>query len=134
MGQPKRPRRSNQSSDPSIQIKQALVKAMRRAWMIHDPNRKLIIQATRRSRTRLKKDGTPAAKDQITFICEICGEEKPQTERDIDHIQAIGEQPGWPPGTGRSWDSWLAALFCDLTNLRALCKPCHKLKTKEEKR
>lgn len=115
-------------------VKQAIIQAMRRTWMIHDPNRKSIIQATRRSRIRLKKDGSPAAKDQITFICEICGVETPQTERNIDHIIPVGEQPGWPPGTGRSWDSWLAALFCDLTNLRAVCKTCHKKVTNEARK
>lgn len=130
----KRTRRSDQSDKASLHLKQAIVKAMRRVWMIHDPNRKLIIQTSRRSRTRFKKDGTPAAVDQITFICEICGEEKPQTERNIDHINPVGEQPGWPPGTGRSWDAWIAALFCEASNLRAVCKICHKLKTKEERK
>ncbi len=44
----------------------------------------------------------------------------------VDHIKAMG--------TGQTWDQWIEGLFCEKENLQVLCKPCHAIKTKEEKK
>jgi 5-methylcytosine-specific restriction endonuclease McrA len=41
---------------------------------------------------------------------------------DIDHIEEVGPFLG-------SWDEYIPRLFCELDNLQALCKDCHKEKT-----
>jgi len=53
---------------------------------------------------------------------------------DYDHIEPVGSQPPWPPTGDGEWDKYLAGLFCDETNLQALCVDCHKIKTREEHR
>ena len=46
----------------------------------------------------------------------------------VDHINPIID-----PAVGFiSWDSFIEGLFCEAENLQALCKDCHKIKTKEE--
>lgn len=46
----------------------------------------------------------------------------------VDHIHPIID-----PAVGFvSWDSFINGLFCEGHNLQALCKECHKIKTKEE--
>jgi len=60
------------------------------------------------------------------FKCNHCGGDFPATEVQVDHII--------PMGKGRTWDDWINELFCETDNLQVLCKPCHAIKTKEEKK
>ena len=32
-----------------------------------------------------------------------------------------------------SWDDFIDRIFCEIENLQVMCKPCHKVKTDEEK-
>jgi len=45
----------------------------------------------------------------------------------IDHIVPVRDS-----GTEFTWDTFLEGLFCGEDNLQTLCKPCHKIKTKDE--
>jgi 5-methylcytosine-specific restriction endonuclease McrA len=58
------------------------------------------------------------------FLCNSCAEDFPAAHVQVDHII--------PMGKGRSWDDFINELFCEADNLQVLCKPCHKIKTKEE--
>lgn len=63
------------------------------------------------------------------YKCATCSKTVPTSEIQIDHISPIV-----PPRTGfTTWDDFIERLFCEKDNLQALCKPCHLLKTKEEK-
>jgi hypothetical protein len=31
------------------------------------------------------------------------------------------------------WDVYIDRMFCEIENLQVLCKPCHKIKTDQEK-
>ena len=60
------------------------------------------------------------------FRCNHCGNEFTSTNIEVDHIQPIGYD--------KSWDEFIHKLFCEADNLQVLCKECHKIKTKEEKK
>ena len=48
----------------------------------------------------------------------------------VDHINPVVD-----PDVGFvSWDVFIDRLFCERANLQAICIPCHKIKSKEEKK
>ena len=70
---------------------------------------------------RNKKTG----RDAKHYSCSICEGEFPQREVQVDHIVPVGSCP--------TWDIFIEKLFCEKDNLQVVCKPCHKIKTKEER-
>ena len=63
------------------------------------------------------------------YKCNICGGEFPQKEIQVDHIKPVVD----PKKGFTTWDDFIDRLFCEKSNLQAICKGCHKIKTKEEK-
>ena len=64
------------------------------------------------------------------YECEQCSKIVGYRQYDIDHIIPVGVTPGSRNDKeGRTWDDYIAALFCSEENLRLICKPCHKKKT-----
>jgi len=62
--------------------------------------------------------------------CPDCAKMTPSYLMEVDHIEPI-----IPPGMtleDMSWDQVIDGVWCDERNLRAVCKECHKLKTKLE--
>lgn len=59
------------------------------------------------------------------YECASCHKEFTQPNVEVDHIVPIG--------SCKTWDEFINRLFCEKDNLQVLCKPCHKIKTKEEK-
>lgn len=62
--------------------------------------------------------------------CAACQKLEPAYLLEIDHkdpVIPIGETID-----DQSWDKIIDRLWCDERNLQALCKPCHKLKSKQE--
>lgn len=62
--------------------------------------------------------------------CSTCGTIEPRYLMQIDH-----EQPLVPIDKSledMSWDEVVERTWCDLDNLKPVCKPCHKEKTKVE--
>ena len=47
----------------------------------------------------------------------------------VDHTVPVID----PVNGFETWDIFVERLFCDIGNLSVLCKPCHKIKTDEEK-
>lgn len=73
------------------------------------------------------------------YLCAGCNETVPATIKDdsgkrvknihVDHINPIIDPAvGWT-----SYDDMIERMFCEKENLQALCEPCHKKKTDEEK-
>jgi len=58
------------------------------------------------------------------YLCALCKREFPSAQIQIDHKQAIG--------TCKTWDEFIAKLFCEIDNLQAVCLTCHKTKTKKD--
>jgi hypothetical protein len=55
--------------------------------------------------------------------CEQCGEYFPKSKLDVDHIEEAGKLEYGKEG------EFLSRLLCPKSNMRLLCKPCHKIIT-----
>ena len=63
------------------------------------------------------------------FQCASCKEEFTSTNVEVDHrLPVVQPHMGF-----ESWDLFIERLYCGQDNLQVLCKPCHALKTKQEK-
>lgn len=86
---------------------------------------KPILQAKLAARRRYKG---PNKRLKWEYFCSKCGKYYPDKNIEVDHII--------PCGTLRSGDDlkgFVERLFCEAEHLVVLCKPCHKIKTKNEK-
>lgn len=62
------------------------------------------------------------------YRCASCRGEFTATNIEVDHIEPIVD-----PKIGFvDWNSFIERLYCPASNLQALCKSCHKIKTKKE--
>lgn len=61
------------------------------------------------------------------FKCAKCGEDFPQKDVEVNHIDPVVPVEGFD-----SWDSVIERMFCEKEGLELLCKPCHKATTAEE--
>ena len=62
------------------------------------------------------------------YKCKKCGGEFTGANVEVDHIIPVID-----PHVGfTTWDDFITRLFCPKENFQVLCKPCHKIKTKEE--
>ena len=116
----------------------AIIGGIKRVWHRH-PRRLEVMKRVRKEEPRYRKDGSKAAKPQVFYICEACGAKAkpgrtaggyPQVH--IDHID-----PVVPVDTvldDMTLDRYVERLFCDVSNLQALCSTCHNAKTQAERR
>lgn len=94
-------------------FKSYLISALRRA-SYRSPIRNEVLKNARQARNSYK--------------CNGCGHTQyTRKEVAVDHIHPIVPITGWD-----TWDGFISRLFCDVTELQVLCKPCHNYKTKEE--
>jgi 5-methylcytosine-specific restriction endonuclease McrA len=63
------------------------------------------------------------------YKCASCKNLFTTKDIQIDHIQPVVD----PIKGFISYDDFIDRLFCQKDNLQVLCKPCHKIKTNEEK-
>lgn len=64
------------------------------------------------------------------FRCNACKQEFPAKEVQVDHIKPVVD-----PKTGfKDWNTFVKRLFCEQENLQVLCKECHNIKSKKEKK
>lgn len=59
--------------------------------------------------------------------CAECGSHVPKGMAHVDHIVPVVGVDGWT-----NWDDYVHNMFCEIDNLRVLCKPCHKVVTDAE--
>jgi 5-methylcytosine-specific restriction endonuclease McrA len=63
------------------------------------------------------------------YECNACKKHFTSKDVEVDHINPVVD-----PDVGFvSWDLFIERLYCKMENLQALCKNCHKVKTKEER-
>jgi len=67
---------------------------------------------------------------RVSYMCNHCKAKYSKKDIQVDHIVPIGH------GVYNSLKDayrYSVLVFCDASNLQVLCKPCHKLKTAEER-
>lgn len=109
---------------------------------ITSKERNLIKGAIRRvfSRSELRKQALDASRieyfdperKRVTkwSRCPICVQPTPTYLMEVDHQEPI--VPLDSSLDRMSWDEVVNRIWCELQNLKAICKDCHKAKTKEE--
>jgi hypothetical protein len=65
--------------------------------------------------------------DGLGFHCPLCARNWPIQMAEIDHVEPIGPLTSWKDTSG-----FIARMF--FSTQRAICKLCHKKKTKEDMR
>ncbi len=61
------------------------------------------------------------------YRCATCSGMFPATMVVVDHVLPVVPVTGFT-----SWDNTIQLMFCDVSGLQVLCKPCHKLKSSKE--
>lgn len=61
------------------------------------------------------------------YECSECGSLVPMKQTHVDHIIPVVGEEGFT-----TWDDYIHRMFCEMDNLRVLCKPCHDVVTKAE--
>jgi 5-methylcytosine-specific restriction endonuclease McrA len=77
----------------------------------------------------LRRDAMRTGRLRIgVYQCLLCAREYGRDAVQIDHVAPVVD-----PSKGFvDWNTYMARLYCDPSNLRVLCKDCHKAKTVEE--
>jgi len=64
------------------------------------------------------------------YKCAACKKHFVAKEVQVDHIEPVVN-----PLTGFvDWNTFVARMFCPITNLQVLCRGCHKVKSDKEKK
>jgi len=66
------------------------------------------------------------------YVCNVCRNTFSQKDIQVDHIN-----PVIPIGKcidDLDYNELVENIFCDISNLQVLCKPCHKIKTAKERK
>ena len=119
--------------------------AIRRSFRL-SPQMQIVMQEARvELPPKLKKDGTPGARNQVRFKCAMCKELFPSATKGkgniaVDHIEPVVRL--WEKLIDFSYDKMVDRIHCTVDNLQVLCsipmkrndgKPsCHHKKTQEE--
>jgi len=61
------------------------------------------------------------------YTCAKCLDIFPAKEVEVNHILPVIPLSGFT-----SWDETIERMFCEAPGFEVLCKPCHKLVTKQE--
>ena len=95
--------------------------ALRTEWRKYSPERKTAL-------ARQKIKGIAKG-----FLCQFCN--KLTTSAEVDHMIPVGVRPCSRNDNGsQTWDGFIYRLEAPAGQLQVLCKPCHKLKTDNDRR
>ncbi len=76
-----------------------------------------------------KQVNAKTGKLAMHYKCAECKKLYVATDVQVDHIKPVVD----PKKGFVSWDSFIDRMFCEIENLQVMCKPCHKIKTDQEK-
>lgn len=63
------------------------------------------------------------------YRCAACQKLYVASDVQVDHILPVVD----PKKGFVSWDDFINRIFCEIESLQVMCKPCHKIKTDQEK-
>lgn len=90
------------------------------------PNKFVVLKNAIKGRKINKKTGRLATH----YVCASCKKQFVATEVEVDHVDpVVSIKEGFV-----SWDVYISRLYCGVDNLQVLCKPCHKVKSAEERK
>lgn len=113
---------------PPYNQNSAIRSALRRTFS-RSPIVREVLMAGRREVPKYNKDGTRAKKNAVQYQCEVCGKWVGSTHVEVDHINSvIDNEVGFI-----DWNTFIARLFCDKSNLQRICDDCHDIKTQKER-
>lgn len=110
--------------------------AWRRAFSRHPVVREVILEG-KRYVPKFNIDGSRSKKDGVEIHCQVCNtwvkaSVKGKTNIQVDHIIPVIEVDNIN-GKVADWNVYKKRLFCEKANLQRICKPCHNVKTNEER-
>ncbi len=76
-----------------------------------------------------KKVNAKTGKMAMHYKCAECKKHFVAVDVQVDHIDPVVD----PKKGFISWDVFIERMFVEIDKLQVLCKPCHKIKTDEEK-
>jgi len=78
------------------------------------------------------KAGKPLKR--VSYQCQLCKNKVSSKEIRVDHIDPVVPIEGFPrlPSGEADWNIYVARLFCDPSNLQAICVGCHDVKSAKE--
>jgi 5-methylcytosine-specific restriction endonuclease McrA len=76
-----------------------------------------------------RKVNAKTGKMAMHYECAECSKHFVATDVQVDHIKPVVD----PKKGFTTWDNFIERMFCEMKNLQVLCKPCHKIKTDQEK-
>lgn len=76
-----------------------------------------------------KKVNAKTGKMAMHYKCAECKKHFVAVDVQVDHITPVVD----PKKGFISWDVFIDRMFVEIDKLQVLCKPCHKVKTDEEK-
>lgn len=123
----KRPFGSFESRLAGLSLKDGMRLALRTVFTVLYEPRKQILAEAKVHVPVIKKDGTPGLRYNVMYRCAKCQELHEKV--DVDHINEVGSYFDWPADDKTQLTEWAERLFCDKSNLQALCRPCHQIKS-----
>jgi len=76
-----------------------------------------------------KQVNAKTGKLAMHYKCVACQKLYVASDVQVDHIKPVVD----PKKGFVSWDDLINRIFCEIEKLQVLCKPCHKIKTDQEK-
>ena len=76
-----------------------------------------------------RKVNAKTGKLAMHYTCVACNKLYVATDVQVDHIKPVVD----PKKGFVSWDVYINRMFCEIEDLQVMCKPCHKIKTDQEK-
>lgn len=77
-----------------------------------------------------KKTNKETKRVAMHYKCNKCKKDYPAKAVQVDHIKPVVDiKTGFT-----TWDDFIERLYCGKDNLQVLCKLCHDVKTKKEKK
>ena len=105
--------------------KKAFIISVLRSGTQRYPPKYLTLNEARTEKKINKKSGRLAQH----YMCASCKEAFPAKDVNVDHIAPVV----CPTQGFVSWDVYIERLYCEKENFQILCKPCHKIKSQQEK-
>lgn len=98
-------------------FRQFIRSALRSAWNKWPPKYEAL-NAVRRT--------VVGQRHKYEYQCNECKQWFKQKEVQVDHISSAGSDS--------DWNTFISRLFVGVDKLQVLCKPCHSVKTKQERK